>query len=144
MNRSIDNNRLDYLDAMRGIAAMMVLVGHYINWKFKDNAVNQTLSYIFNANDAVSFFFVLSGFVLSWAYFQNISKPLAINKYYVNRIFRLHPGYIVALFICLLYYNRHQLNFDRFTTLFLLNKEMFWEEFLMFRGINNIFYRVGH
>jgi peptidoglycan/LPS O-acetylase OafA/YrhL len=124
---------------MRGIAAMMVLVGHFINWKFKDNPVNQALSYIFNANDAVSFFFVLSGFVLSWAYFQNNTKPLAINKYYVNRIFRLHPGYIVALFLCLLYYNRHQLNFDRFTTLFLLNKEMFWEEFFMFRGINNIF-----
>lgn len=139
MNKEIGNNRLDYLDAMRGIAAMMVLVGHYINWKFKDNPVNQALSYIFNANDAVSFFFVLSGFVLSWAYFQNISKPLAINKYYVNRIFRLHPGFIVSLLICLLYYNRHQLNFDRFTTLFVYNKEMFWEEFFMFRGYNNIF-----
>ena len=57
MSKELSNNRLDYLDAMRGIAAMMVLVGHFINWKFKDNPINQALSYIFNANDAVSFFF---------------------------------------------------------------------------------------
>ena len=139
MSKELSNNRLDYLDAMRGIAAMMVLVGHFINWKFKDNPINEALSYIFNANDAVSFFFVLSGFVLSWAYFQNNTKPLAINKYYVNRIFRLFPGFIVALLLCLLYYNRHQLSFERFLTLFIYNKEMFWEEFFMFRGYNSIF-----
>lgn len=139
MSKELSNNRLDYLDAMRGIAAMMVLVGHYINWKFKDNPINQVLSYIFNANDAVSFFFVLSGFVLSWAYFQENTKALAINKYYINRVFRLFPGFIVALLICLLYYNRHLLNFDRFVYLFVLNKEKFWEEFFMFRGYNNIF-----
>jgi peptidoglycan/LPS O-acetylase OafA/YrhL len=46
MSKELSNNRLDYLDAMRGIAAMMVLVGHFINWKFKDNPINQALSYI--------------------------------------------------------------------------------------------------
>jgi len=139
MSKNTTQERLDHLDAMRGIAAMMVLLGHYINWKYKDVLWIKLLSFPFNANDAVSFFFVLSGFVLSWKYLQDNRLPLAINKFYIQRLFRLFPGFAIALLADLVFFNRDQLSWQVFRETFILNRNQFWEEFFLFRGYNTIF-----
>ncbi len=94
--KSTNTIRLDYLDALRGIAAMMVVVYHYINWYWADQLDTQLATLIFNGRDAVSFFFVLSGFVLAYKYF-NYDTPLQFGKYVFRRFFRLYPAYIVTI-----------------------------------------------
>lgn len=136
------SKRLDYLDATRGIAAMMVLVGHYINWKFDQNIIVRLSSFVFNANDAVSFFFVLSGLVLSWTYLQNPDKKLFINQFYVSRIYRLFPGFIFALLTNLIYVNRHELTMDHAFDVFIKNSQKFWDELVLLRFVNK-FYLPG-
>ena len=56
--------RLEYLDSVRGIAALMVVFYHFIGWKWAEEPAFHLSSMIFNGSDAVSFFFVLSGLVL--------------------------------------------------------------------------------
>ncbi len=133
--------RLDYLDSARGIAALMVMFGHLINWKYADKTVVQATSVLINANDAVSFFFVLSGMVLSYPYLQ-LGKKLDIGKFYVARIFRIYPGFWVALLAGILYANRYALNAANLVDVFIHNKQQFWEEFLLIRG-HNVFYGAG-
>ena len=48
---------------------------------------------MFNGSDAVSFFFVLSGFVLSYKYLA-LGQPLDMKQFYTNRIFRLWPAFL--------------------------------------------------
>lgn len=131
--------RLDYLDSARGIAALMVMFGHLINWKYGDRTIVHAASIVINANDAVSFFFVLSGMVLSYPYLQ-LSRPLDIGKFYVNRVFRIYPAYWVALLVCTFYGRRY--DFDTYgiagelKRIFITNDERFWQEFFLFKGYN--------
>ena len=45
----------------------------------------------------VSFFFVLSGFVISYAYFGKIKKTKQIIRFYWNRIVRIWPMHLITL-----------------------------------------------
>jgi len=141
MEQSSQYHRLDYLDSARGIAAFMVLIGHYINWKYEHILAIKLASIVFNANDAVSFFFVLSGMVLSYPYLQ-YNKKLDIGKFYQSRFFRLYPAFWIAVLLNVVYVFRHQLNFDTFIDVFLLNSKQLWEELVLIRGANN-FYLPG-
>ena len=78
---------LSYLDAARGIAALMVLFGHYVCRKYASTPTVKGLNFLFNAADAVSFFFVLSGMVLSYQYIV-LGKSLDMRRYYINRFLR--------------------------------------------------------
>jgi peptidoglycan/LPS O-acetylase OafA/YrhL len=60
-------------------------------------AVKQSpLGILLNGRAAVMFFFVLSGFVLSLP-FINTDKPLKLTEFYVKRIFRIYPAYVLAI-----------------------------------------------
>ncbi|RQO32215.1 hypothetical protein DBR32_00965 [Taibaiella sp. KBW10] len=131
-------NRLHYLDSARGIAAMMVLVGHYINWKFEQNIGIKWVSVFINENDAVSFFFVLSGFVLAYP-FLILDKKLDIGKFYVNRVFRLYPGFLVAFLMNFIYSMRHEMNWTQWSNVFRHSYKDFWQELFLIRGFNNHF-----
>jgi peptidoglycan/LPS O-acetylase OafA/YrhL len=124
---------LGYLDAARGIAAIMVMVYHFINWKYDARTGAKVASMIFNGSDAVSFFFVLSGFVLSYKYVVS-DQPLDLKKFYINRLFRLWPAYFITVLINALNVYRHDLNVKTLTDLFVLNKNYFWEEAFLLRG----------
>jgi peptidoglycan/LPS O-acetylase OafA/YrhL len=67
---SYNTHRLHYLDALRGIASLMVVVYHFIGWRWENNPEFHWGAMLFNGSDAVSFFFVLSGLGLAFPYFQ--------------------------------------------------------------------------
>ena len=122
-------NRLDYLDAARGIAAIMVFFYHYLGWRWHEShkiAVN-VLSLIFNGSDAVSFFFVLSGMVLSYKYL-NLNASLDIRRFYINRVFRLWPAYCFTIITCFLVGYRNSLNGETFKYIFIDDNTRFYEE----------------
>lgn len=128
--------RIGYLDAARGIAACMVMVYHYTGWKYPDNLWVKLSHIVFNGSDAVSFFFVLSGFVLSFPYIH-YNKPLDVGKFYINRIYRIYPAFIIALVINVLFSIRNDLKttpLDALWNTFGFHGYKFWEELILIRG----------
>ena len=139
------NNRIEYLDSIRGIAALMVVVYHFIGWRWPDHTTYHAASMIFNGADAVSFFFVLSGFVLSYKYLHN-DKSMQTPNFLYKRILRLYPAYIVTVIINYLYWNRVLL-FDGqianvIQDVFVNNSQKLWQELVMVK-LNHKFYIPG-
>lgn len=93
------------LDALRGIAAIIVVCYHIFEGFSFAQITNQTgdgLIKIFNHGYlAVDFFFLLSGFVINYAY-NDRWDTLTIKKFFSRRLIRLHPMLIIGAFIGLL------------------------------------------
>ncbi len=101
-------NRIKYLDSVRGIAALMVVIYHVINAHWGYYTISKLSFFVINGVDAVSLFFVLSGLVLSYKYLQkpNIVPEIQYKNFVIGRFFRLYPVYLVVLII--LYIQKHQ------------------------------------
>jgi peptidoglycan/LPS O-acetylase OafA/YrhL len=74
------------LDGLRGVAAISIVVFHFMEWVYTDATEN----FIGHGFLAVDFFFCLSGFVIAYAYDDRISK-MGIFEFFKSRIIRLHP-----------------------------------------------------
>ncbi len=89
-------NNTNFIYVLRFIAAMLVVVNHYS--PIRNVLVN-------NGGEAVSFFFLLSGFILVVAYEKQIGQnKLSVATFYVKRIARIYPLYLFALFLTLAYH----------------------------------------
>lgn len=76
------------LDGLRGVAALLVVVFH-VGEGFATSAVDQFLNHGYLA---VDFFFVLSGFVVGYAYDDRFKdKSLSLSGFFRRRLIRLHP-----------------------------------------------------
>lgn len=129
-------SRIGYLDAARGIAACMVMIYHFSSWKYGDKTSVKWAHILFNGADAVSFFFVLSGFVLAFPFLQK-EKPVHFGQFYINRVFRIYPAFLLVLLINACYWERHELwnhPLAALSNLLLLNKTEFWQEAILIRG----------
>lgn len=76
----------EILDGLRGVAALAVVVFHFMEWVYTDASQN----FIGHGFLAVDFFFCLSGFVIGYAYDDRIAK-MGILEFFKSRIIRLHP-----------------------------------------------------
>jgi peptidoglycan/LPS O-acetylase OafA/YrhL len=76
----------DILDGLRGVAALAVVIFHFMEWVYTDPSKN----FIGHGFLAVDFFFCLSGFVIGYAYDDRIAK-IGISEFFKSRIIRLHP-----------------------------------------------------
>jgi peptidoglycan/LPS O-acetylase OafA/YrhL len=76
------------LDAMRGVAAITVMLFHYF--------VGTSYHIFAHGFYAVDFFFVLSGVVLTHSYAMKIRGQMPFAQYITARIIRLYPLYIVG------------------------------------------------
>jgi peptidoglycan/LPS O-acetylase OafA/YrhL len=109
MSKQITDQRIEYLDSVRGIAALCTLIGHWV-FTFEDGrAVSMRTAhfcnFFINGADAVSLFFVLSGLVLSYKYFKTEALNLNYKTFIINRLFRLYPAF---WFMLVLYFlNAH-------------------------------------
>ena len=80
------------LDGLRGIAALVVVCYHIFE-AFALSPLNQTVNHGYLA---VDFFFLLSGFVLSYSYDEPNKHELGFVTFIKKRFIRLHPMLIVA------------------------------------------------
>lgn len=85
------------LDGLRGIAALAVVIFHFMEWVFSDYSKN----FIGHGFLAVDFFFCLSGFVIGYAYDNRIRK-IGLGQFFKSRLIRLHPLVILGSVLGLL------------------------------------------
>lgn len=87
------NKSLDLIQIYRGLAALMVVIFHF--WihmaHFFDNEFTSVRKITNLGAYGVDFFFVLSGFIISYSY---INKDISIKKYLTNRYLRIYLPYI--------------------------------------------------
>lgn len=102
-------NRLKHLDAARGLASLFVVIHHYyigyglpVWLKFTESSV---LHFWYDGSAAVSFFFALSGYVLSRKHVQKdgAGTTLALRSYLVARWFRIYAPYVCILLLYVAY-----------------------------------------
>lgn len=93
--------RINQLTFTRFIAAISIVIYHYGKGSFLFN--NKIVSFIFEqANIGVSYFFILSGFVMIIAYHNN--KKINFLTYIKNRFARVYPVYFLAILMTLFIY----------------------------------------
>ncbi|MBQ3594546.1 MAG: acyltransferase [Bacteroidales bacterium] len=102
------------LDGLRGVAALMVLWYHvFEGFAFAKGSIIETFNH---GHLGVDFFFLLSGFVISYAYDDrwfndkslksndksSTNKKLTIWSFFKRRLIRLHPMLVMGAFIGLI------------------------------------------
>jgi peptidoglycan/LPS O-acetylase OafA/YrhL len=101
-----DNPRLECLDALRGIAAVVVLIQHVVSMfpRPEGEFVSRILHRICSTSGsaAVDLFFVLSGFVLTLPYVGTRARRMDYTDFAIRRVMRLYPAYWIAVVIALL------------------------------------------
>lgn len=95
-------HRFEYLDSLRGLAALSVVLSHFfgaynIEARVSWIGVIPLHHLVYDGYAAVSFFFVLSGFILSYKLFGNTDtiKPI---EFAVARLFRIYPPFLFVFF----------------------------------------------
>jgi peptidoglycan/LPS O-acetylase OafA/YrhL len=85
------------LDSLRGIAALSVVFFH-VNWI----NITEPLSYVRNSYLMVDLFFVLSGFVIFYAYGEKLRNAKDAGRFMWLRFWRIYPVHFVLLIVFLL------------------------------------------
>ena len=92
----------ELLDGLRGVAALLVLFYHIFEGFAFAEATNGAGSGIIttlnHGHIAVDFFFILSGFVISYAYDDRWGK-MSVGEFFKRRLIRLHPMLIMGALI---------------------------------------------
>lgn len=84
----------DLLDGLRGVAALMVIWYHvFEGFAFASAGNIETLNHGYLA---VDFFFILSGFVIGYAYDDRWGKNFTMKDFFKRRLIRLHPMVIMG------------------------------------------------
>lgn len=99
--------RYTQLDALRGLAALTVVMSHFIGFlptqpHFILAVANTPLHIFWDGAAAVDLFFVLSGFCIAIPYVRAADRrKMKYGSFIIRRFFRLYPAYVVTIFFCL-------------------------------------------
>lgn len=86
------SQRIDSLTSLRFFAAAIIAIAHAGFWP----GLEQFRFDLFNGGNAVSFFFVLSGFILAYTY-NGMDAQRGYRSYIVARVARIWPVHLVML-----------------------------------------------
>jgi len=101
--------RIEYLDSIRGLAAVFVLLFHSTNFQWPGEVsfcINlPVINILFDAGAAVAMFFVLSGFVLARPYLLPAQKGALPRKiflptFYLRRLTRIWIPWFFVFCLC--------------------------------------------
>ena len=96
---------LPALDGIRGIAALMVMVFHYLERKLNllsDTPYHTLLQFSAFGQTGVDLFFVLSGFLITRILLKAKSKKKFFSTFYLRRTLRIAPLYYFYLILIFL------------------------------------------
>ncbi len=108
---------LPEVDGLRFLAIFWVVVlmhtTHFIDEKFYSNKLihsNYWRNFFMEGGYGVALFFMISGFILSLPFARHYLglnekwKPVSLKRYYLRRLTRLEPPYIIALIVFFIAY----------------------------------------
>jgi peptidoglycan/LPS O-acetylase OafA/YrhL len=104
----MDNKNANYLSGLntfRFFAAFLVIISHGHKSLVKLQVTNNDKISIFNKGaDGVEFFFVLSGFLITYLLILEIKKTstISIKAFYLRRVFRIWPLYFIIVILGIL------------------------------------------
>ncbi len=95
-------NRLAWLDVLRGLAALCVVFNHF--GYFVPPQVKTPVNQWVNPGDyGVFVFFLISGYIVP----ASLERKGSVRTFWVSRIFRLYPLYLLAVGLALVLYAVH-------------------------------------
>ena len=100
---SASQEKIPILDAMRFVAALTVMLVHY------ELIMGHFVLYGTASTSALSWFFVLSGFILSYTY-PTVQGSASYKRYYLHRVIRIFPVYLLAVLVSSLFVSTAYLN----------------------------------
>lgn len=106
--KEVDNTHLAYLDGIRGVAALWVLVGHCMYW-------GGWRWFLPAPKIAVDLFMIVSGFLMNYHYIlrsrgDGSGQTEQAFKFYVRRFFRIAPCYYLSLFTAFFVFGPNLIN----------------------------------
>jgi exopolysaccharide production protein ExoZ len=105
--------RLDTLEALRGIAALLVVMYH-VQDIFATRADTIAFNGLFGAGDrGVDLFFVLSGFIITTIHSSDIGQPSHAIPYLYKRACRIFPSVWILTTLALATYSLHLGGLDK-------------------------------
>jgi peptidoglycan/LPS O-acetylase OafA/YrhL len=97
------NRDYDFIDGLRGIAILMVVVGHHIYFNPKSGAFVHNVAGIFSVGGhGVTLFFALSGFLISWPFWKlkvKESKQVLPAGYGWRRFWKIYPPLALSILL---------------------------------------------
>jgi peptidoglycan/LPS O-acetylase OafA/YrhL len=95
-------NRLAWLDVLRGLAALAVVFNHF--GYFLPSGVKDPVYQWINPGDyGVFVFFLISGYIVP----ASLERKGSVRTFWVSRLFRLYPLYLLAVAIAVTLYMMH-------------------------------------
>lgn len=88
----------ELLDRLRGVAALLVVFYHIFEG-LSFAAGGTLITTINHGYLAVDFFFILSGFVIGYAYDDRWKRNMTLGNFFTRRLIRLHPMIIMGTII---------------------------------------------
>jgi peptidoglycan/LPS O-acetylase OafA/YrhL len=100
--RAETGNRLAWLDVLRGLAALCVVFNHF--GYFVPSRLNAPVYQWVNPGDyGVFVFFLISGYIVP----ASLERKGSVRTFWVSRLFRLYPLYLLAVAIAVALYVVH-------------------------------------
>jgi peptidoglycan/LPS O-acetylase OafA/YrhL len=87
------------LNAIRGIAALMVVFSHFQKYKIGNFGTAQ------QGHFGVMIFFTLGGFLMGYLYLHKDFKAVNVIAYIISRFSRIAPPYLITIILSFLIYN---------------------------------------
>jgi len=106
MNSKSQSQYLYVLQVFRGIAALMVVLHHSIgSIKYYHKIDYPFLNYVASIGKfGVDFFFVLSGFIITYSAFYKYNESNSFSNYVKNRLIRIYVPYLpIGIFMLVVY-----------------------------------------
>lgn len=100
MSFSDSKPHYELLDGLRGVAALLVVWYHVFEGHsfagYLQTGTETPITYINHGYLAVDFFFILSGFVIGYAYDDRWGRSLTLGNFFKRRLIRLHPMVVMG------------------------------------------------
>ena len=104
MSQRSERNYIPALTGVRALAAYLVFISHYC-YVFDDNFPHIVQRFFGEFHIGVSVFFVLSGFLITFRYYDNFHLTVDWFKQYLkNRVARIYPMYFILTLGAFVYY----------------------------------------
>jgi peptidoglycan/LPS O-acetylase OafA/YrhL len=95
-------NRLAWLDVLRGLAALCVVFNHF-GYFVPSSLKNPVNAWINPGDYGVFVFFLISGYIVP----ASLERKGSVRTFWVSRLFRLYPLYLLAVAIAVTLYLVH-------------------------------------